>query len=165
MMNQNEKEQFDPKKLIWEKCFEKICCATIISLILTVILFVALVALCPIYTEWMQEKEYRFVRIVFPLMLLIALAEVLVVMAGKKENKLSTVRFIVLANALAAIVFFMALKKAIGGHATTYEESAYRIFLINMIVHIVAGVACFKTYREIEIASEGENNGENNGEH
>ncbi len=157
MMSQNENEQFDPKKLIWEKGFGKIRFWTILSFVLIAALFILLVALCPVYGEWMQEKKYMFVGILFPLMLLMALAGVLMVTVSKKENKLNTNRYILLANAVVAIVSFMAVKNAIGGHATTYEEKAYWIFLVNMIVQIVVGLVDFKIYREIKIASQGEN--------
>lgn len=136
-----------------EKCrkqqVSKIRYWVIVSFIVSLGLFGALVYLCPVYTEWMTDKRYLGIQ--FPAILVLLLLNVLIIIViGNKKAKPDIVWWLSLISCIASIAVFVVFKISVGGHATTYEEYAYNIVLIEMILQIVSCYKIIRAYGKIE---------------
>lgn len=145
-------ENFAMSGPVWDKYFARFKAWMIFSMVISVLLF-CFIILC---VRGSDNKDYNYLIYVFVIVVIISITEVLMTLFVKSRKRITSTSLLCYINGLVALSIFYALKQKIGGHASTIEEKAYGIMLIEVIVALMTCIGIYFANREIKMVIEKE---------
>ncbi len=136
-------------KMIWNKYFPKVKFAVFFNFIAACILYIVLVVSTPALSKWLHKSHPHYLGIVFPVLVVITLANVITVLRGKENTRMDTVLRLSFLGTFLSVVIFLIFRSEVGWHSSLYEITASWDMGIEMVISIFCSLGVFWGYKGI----------------